>query len=157
MDVLTNISIWTDGGARSNPGPAGIGAVVALSDPSEPNTKGETLFEVSEYIGQATNNQAEYRALVTALTKLFEYLQKNNIDASSVTLQLFTDSELMAYQVQGKYKVKNIELQPLHREIVDKLAAFASYSITPVRREFNVRADKLVNQAIDAAYAGSGH
>jgi ribonuclease HI len=155
VETTKLITIWTDGGARSNPGPAGIGAVIAQSTPHE--QKHETLFEVSEYIGPTTNNQAEYKALVTALTKLLDYATEHGIDPKHITLQLFTDSELMAYQVQGKYKVKNAELLPLKSEVVSKLALFAGYTITPIRREFNAAADKLVNAAIDAAYVESGH
>lgn len=133
---MKTAKIWTDGGARGNPGPAGIGAVI--EDPS-----GELLAEVSEYIGEATNNQAEYRAMIAALEKA------QALGIEDVTIH--ADSELMVRQLQGKYKVKNMGIQPLFAQAKDLLSGFRRYTLRHVRREANAVADALVNQALDAA------
>ncbi len=154
MAYLTTLYLWTDGGARNNPGPAGVGAVIAtLND----NGGYETLLEVSEYIGATTNNQAEYRALLAALDAATTYLTEQGQDPAATDLHIHTDSELMAYQIQGKYKVKNAELRPVYDEAIQRLSRFGNYTVVPVRREQNQQADKLVNQAIDAALAQVGH
>lgn len=145
------LAIWTDGGARGNPGPAGIGVRIASVDP----VSGEVLEDVaqlSEAIGETTNNQAEYRALVLALDWLAAHADQVAPDA---TLTFYTDSELMAYQIQGKYRVKNEELKPLYERVISMLRHYANWSIMPVRREKNQVADRLVNQAIDAALAAN--
>jgi ribonuclease HI len=148
-------TIWTDGGARRNPGPAGIGAVIAITTGSN-DSQHEIIGEVSDYIGQTTNNQAEYRALIAALAWFEAYLAEKQIAKSSVILHLYTDSELMAYQIQGKYKVKNAELVPCFKQ-VETLLKDINYTITPVPRAKNQRADKLVNEAIDAALTQIAH
>ncbi len=150
MSDITKLVINTDGGARNNPGPAGIGAVIS-------NKAGEVLAEVSEFIGSTTNNQAEYQALIAGLQAAIQYLDTISQQTVVTEVSIFTDSELMAYQIQGKYKVKNSELQPLHEHARSLLGKFAGYTITPIRREKNQVADKLVNQAIDAALAQVGH
>ena len=154
MTEPTVLSIWTDGGARNNPGPAGVGAVIAR--PVESGSH-ETLVEVSEFIGQTTNNQAEYRALLAALEAARHYLTTHGQDPTKADLHIYTDSELMAYQIQGRYKVKNAELRPVYDEAIQRLSQFGNFTITPIRREQNQRADMLVNQAIDAALAQVGH
>jgi ribonuclease HI len=128
--------LHTDGGARGNPGPAGIG--VLLIDDS-----GEVLGEVAEGIGVATNNVAEYRALIAGL-KLAA--------AKGVSeIEVFMDSELVVSQMRGKWKIKNKALQPLALEASSLLNRFESATITHVRREANADADKLANQGMDAA------
>ncbi len=127
-----------DGGARGNPGPAGIAAVA-----SSPG--GEVLAEESAYIGAATNNVAEYRALLLGLDLA------RRLGAGEV--RVTNDSELVARQIGGQYKVKNAALRPLHREAMQALRAFERWSVTSVRREHNERADELVNAALDEALA----
>jgi ribonuclease HI len=128
--------LHTDGGARGNPGPAGIGAV--LIDES-----GEVVGEVAEAIGIATNNVAEYRALIAGLELAL---------AKGVTqLDVFMDSELVVSQVQGKWKIKNKGLQPLALKASSLLKQFESTTLTHVPREENADADKLANQGMDAA------
>lgn len=149
MSQLKKFAIWTDGGSRGNPGSAGIG--VRIEDSTQPENS--PVAEIGEYIGIATNNQAEYRALDRAVDWLIDYCQNNKIDSKQIELTFYTDSELMAYQIQGRYKVKNLELKPIHERITSKLAKFASYTISPIRREKNSAADLLVNKALDQQIA----
>ena len=130
MRVVVNV----DGGARGNPGPAAIAAVV--STPA-----GEILEERSERIGEATNNVAEYRALLLGIERARE------LDASEV--ELIGDSELVVRQVRGEYKVKNAGLRPLHDETIAARGGFERWSIRNVPREQNAEADRLVNEALD--------
>jgi ribonuclease HI len=123
-----------DGGARGNPGPAAIGAVVQGAD-------GEILEERGERIGTATNNVAEYRALLLGIERAAE------LGASE--LELIGDSELIVRQVKGEYKVKDATLRELHGKVVRALRPFESWSIRHVRRERNAEADRLVNEALD--------
>ena len=129
-------TVHVDGGARGNPGPAAIAAVVSDAD-------GEILHEASETIGRATNNVAEYRALLLGIDR--------GLLLGATELDLVGDSELIVKQVQGKYKVKDAGLKPLHAEVRSKLAGVGSWSIRHVRREHNAEADRLVNEALDAA------
>lgn len=128
--------VHVDGGSRGNPGPAAIGVVV--SDP-----EGIVLDEVAETIGVATNNVAEYRALLRGLQAA------RALGATEV--QLVNDSELVARQLTGQYKVKHPDMKPLHAEAMAVLRAFARWSIRTVPRAQNSHADALVNQALDAA------
>jgi ribonuclease HI len=130
------VVVHVDGGARGNPGPAGA-AAVAYDD------AGEVLAERSEFIGEATNNVAEYRALLLG-TRLAEELGARE-------LEVVGDSQLVARQIGGQYKVKHAGLKPLYLEAMHALARFDRWSIRDVRREHNERADELVNAAIDAA------
>ncbi|MFA4874957.1 MAG: ribonuclease HI family protein [bacterium] len=131
---MTEIIIHSDGAARGNPGPAGAGAV--LSSPG-----GELVAEVSEYLGEMTNNQAEYRALLLALEEARRH--------GATRLEIYADSELMVRQLRGEYKVKNEGLKPLHREILRHLREVGRYTIEHVPREKNSHADALANKAID--------
>lgn len=128
--------VHVDGGARGNPGPAGVAAVATDVD-------GEVLAEDSAYIGETTNNVAEYRAVLLGLELA------RRLDATE--LRLVNDSELVARQIGGQYKVKNAGLKPLHREAMEALRGFDQWSVTSVRREQNERADELVNLALDGA------
>jgi ribonuclease HI len=130
LKLLVNV----DGGARGNPGPAAIGAVVQ-------NTDGEVLEERGERIGTATNNVAEYRALLLGIERAAE------LGASE--LELVGDSELIVRQVKGEYKVKDATLRELHTEVKRALRPFESWSIRHVRRELNTEADRLVNAVLD--------
>jgi ribonuclease HI len=123
-----------DGGARGNPGPAAVGAVIQ-------DAGGTVLEERGERIGTATNNVAEYRALLLGIERAAE------LGASE--LELVGDSELVVRQVKGEYKVKDATLRELHGEVKRALRPFDSWSIRHVRREQNAEADRLVNQALD--------
>lgn len=130
---MKNLKLYTDGGARGNPGPAGIGGV--LSD------NGHKLAEFSEYIGQATNNQAEYQALLKGIELALENGAKQ--------LDCYLDSELVVKQLNREYKVKDLDLQSLFTKIWNLTYNFDKITFNHVRREKNKEADKLVNQAID--------
>ena len=127
--------VHVDGGARGNPGPAAIAAV--LADPD-----GEVLEERAEAIGHATNNVAEYRALLLGIERA-RALGARELD-------LIGDSELIARQVRGEYRVKNPDLRGLHSQVADALNDFDRWTIRNVPREENARADRLVNEALDA-------
>ncbi len=128
-----------DGGARGNPGPAGVGAVVSAPD-------GAVLAEEGEYIGEATNNVAEYRAVLLGL-RLARELGAREVE-------VVNDSELVARQISGAYKVKHAGLRPLFVETMAALREFDRWSVRNVRREANERADELVNEALDRALGG---
>jgi len=122
-----------DGGARGNPGPAAIGAV-ATAD-------GTVIERRGEAIGRATNNVAEYRALLLGIALAEE------LGASEV--ELVGDSELIVKQVKGEYRVKDPALRQLHRQVRGALEGFERWSIRHVRREHNAEADRLVNETLD--------
>ncbi len=132
----TKLVVNVDGGARGNPGPAAVGVVVATA-------AGDLLAEVGETIGPATNNVAEYKALLRGIELAIEH------DGDEV--QFFGDTELIVKQVRGEYRVKDPGLKPLHAQVKSGLASLGSWSISHVRREQNARADALVNDALDAA------
>ena len=127
-----------DGGARGNPGPAAIAAVVATPE-------GEVLEEIGETIGPATNNVAEYRALLLGIERA------QALGASE--LDLVGDSELIVRQVKGEYKVKDPTLRELHAQVRAALGGLDRWSIRHVRREHNAEADRLVNDALDGTLA----
>jgi ribonuclease HI len=128
--------VHVDGGARGNPGPAAIGAVVSTPE-------GEVLDEAAETIGEATNNVAEYRAVLLGLHRVRE-LGADEVD-------VINDSELVARQIGGAYKVKHPGLRPLYQQTMQALRDFDKWSVRSVRREQNARADELVNAALDAS------
>lgn len=131
-----NITIYSDGGARGNPGPAGIGAVLYDSQKNK-------LAEVSEYIGETTNNQAEYKALYTAL------LKATVLGGTFITCYL--DSELVVRQMQGVYKVKNADLKIIFDNVQALITNFKRVEFFHIPRVQNKEADALVNSAIDKA------
>jgi ribonuclease HI len=133
--------VHVDGGARGNPGPAAVGVVVSTPD-------GDVLDEAAEVIGVATNNVAEYRGLLLGLERA------RLLGATEVAV--VNDSELVARQVTGEYKVKNASLKPLHAQALAALGAFERWSIASVPRERNARADALVNAALDGEPVGDG-
>lgn len=133
---MKKLFINTDGGARGNPGPAGTGVVI--KDESQ-----EIIYQHGGYIGEATNNVAEYKALIKALE------EAKNLGGTD--LQVNMDSELIVKQMQGLYKIKEPTLQKLATEVIKLKNLFSSVNFTHVRREFNKEADALVNQAIDSA------
>jgi ribonuclease HI len=126
--------VHVDGGARGNPGPAAIGAVISTPE-------GEVLDEASALIGETTNNVAEYRGLLLGLERA------RALGATEV--EIVNDSQLVARQVGGTYKVKQVHLKPLHEEVLATLRNFERWSIRSVPREENTRADALVNEALD--------
>jgi ribonuclease HI len=128
----------TDGGARGNPGPAAYGYVLETED-------GHVLAAHGEAIGTATNNVAEYRALVAGLQKALEV----GVDE----LEVVSDSELLVKQMRGEYKVKNEALKELRDEAEDLARRLRKVNYTAVRREHNELADRLVNEALDALEA----
>lgn len=128
--------IFTDGGARGNPGPAGIGVYVLRN--------GKPVHEIKEYLGVATNNVAEYMALVRAL----EWVSEQS-DAEVVVMKL--DSELVVKQMRGEYKVKNPALKELWSAAQKLAYTLNAVSYEHVRREQNVEADRLANEAMDSA------
>ena len=130
--------LWTDGGARGNPGPAAYGYVLEADD-------GTMLAAHGEAIGVATNNVAEYRALIAGLEKA--------VELGIEELEVFSDSELLVRQMTGIYRVKNAALQELQREAARVAARVARVRYTAVRREHNELADRLVNEALDALAA----
>jgi ribonuclease HI len=130
MKLVVNV----DGGARGNPGPAAIGVVV--SDP-----EGHVMDELAEPIGMATNNVAEYRALLRGI----EWARGLGADE----LEIVGDSELVARQLTGAYKVKHPSMKPLYEEAMAALRAFDNWRIRTVPRSENARADELVNLALD--------
>jgi ribonuclease HI len=130
------VVVHVDGGARGNPGPAAAAAVISAPD-------GEILDEIAETIGVATNNVAEYRALLLGL----ERARALGADEVGVV----NDSELIAKQVTGAYKVKHAAMKPLHAQALQALKQFKRWSIRSVPRAQNADADALVNQALDAA------
>jgi ribonuclease HI len=132
--------VHVDGGARGNPGPAAIAAVVSTPE-------GEVLEEAFEAIGPATNNVAEYRALLLGIERAAAL--------GAGEIELVGDSELIVRQVRGEYRVKDAALRDLHAQVREELADFDRWSIRHVRREDNERADGLVNETLDARPAGS--
>lgn len=129
-----NIIIFSDGGARGNPGPAGIGAVLYDQEKNK-------LAEISKYLGETTNNQAEYKALIAGLKKAKE------LEAKEV--KCFLDSELVVKQLNREYKVKHKDLAPLFLEIYNLSQYFSSIEFVHVPREKNIEADRLANLAMD--------
>jgi ribonuclease HI len=130
------VVVHVDGGARGNPGPAAVAAVASTPD-------GDQLGERNAFIGEATNNVAEYRALLLGLE-----LAR---DLGAAEVEVVNDSELVARQIGGEYKVKHAGLKPLFLEAMSELRGFERWSVRPVRREENQRADELVNEALDQA------
>ena len=130
--MLKKAILHTDGGARGNPGPAGIGAVLKV---------GDDTYYYKKYIGETTNNQAEYQALILGLAKAKE-LGVDEVDC-------FLDSELVVKQLNREYKVKDKDLAPLFIKVYNLSLGFKKIVFKHVFREANKAADKLVNEAID--------
>jgi len=128
------LRLHVDGASRGNPGPAGFGVHVAGAD-------GDVAAELYGYLGQATNNVAEYQGLLHAL--------RWALKQGAREVEVFSDSELLVRQMGGRYRVKNPGLQPLHREASELLSRFERARISHVRREANREADALANRALD--------
>ena len=128
--------LYTDGGSRGNPGPSGIGVVIL-------DEKRKKIKELSKYIGETTNNIAEYNALIYALEEAAALAAKE--------LVIYMDSELMMRQLSGEYRVKSAELKPLFEKALGILKTFSSFEIKHIEREKNKDADKLANKAMNLA------
>jgi len=131
-----HVLIHTDGGARGNPGPAGAGVCIVDADTDE------ALHEAGYYLGETTNNVAEYTGLLRGLERSLE------LGATHVSVR--SDSELMVRQINGQYKVKAPNLKPLFQDAMALLGRFEKWDVGHVRREGNKRADQLANAAMDA-------
>jgi len=134
------VIVHVDGGARGNPGPAAAACVIS-------SPEGEVLSEHAQLLGTVTNNVAEYRALLLGLQ------QARELGADEI--EVIGDSELIAKQVNGLYKVKHAAMKPLHREATAALEQFERWSIRTVPRAQNAHADALVNAALDQARAAA--
>lgn len=130
---MSRVIIYTDGASKGNPGDAGIGVVISSPD-------GTVICEIGEYIGKTTNNVAEYTALIRGL--------KEAAEIGATQIEISTDSELMARQLSGVYRVKSPNLQPLYAQAISLIHHFESVRITHVMRELNKRADELANLGV---------
>jgi len=140
MEIMSlKFTIYTDGGARGNPGPSAIGVVI--------NCAGD-IKKYGEYIGEATNNEAEYQAVIFALKKLKQLIGKEKAK-SETEAEIHLDSELLANQLNGEYKIKEKRLQELFLEVWNLKQDFKKVIFQYIPREDNRGADKLVNQALD--------
>jgi ribonuclease HI len=128
------VVVHVDGGARGNPGPAAAAAVLSTPD-------GDVLDRASELLGETTNNVAEYRGLLLGLRRAREL--------GATEVEVINDSELVAKQVNGAYKVKHAAMKPLHAEATALLSGFERWSMRNVPRAQNAEADALVNEALD--------
>ena len=126
--------VHVDGGSRGNPGPAAAAAVLSTPD-------GDVVDEAARTLGRTTNNVAEYRGLLLGLERAAAL--------GATEVEVINDSELIAHQVTGRYKVKHPDMKPLHAEALRALGGFERWSIRPVPRAQNADADALVNQALD--------
>lgn len=130
----TKLTLFTDGASRGNPGKAGAGIQLL-------NDNNEEITARGFYLGECTNNMAEYNALILGLTEAKKFGNKE--------ITIYLDSELIVRQLQGRYKVKDAKLKPLYAEVTKLLANFKSYKVGHVPRKENQRADQLANQGID--------
>jgi ribonuclease HI len=139
---MRTLQTFSDGGARGNPGPAAIGVVLC-------DEHGKVLQEASKTIGERTNNQAEYEALLLALELAHQQKARH--------LRCHADSELMIYQVQGLYRIKNLHLRELAEKVKSSAARFDSVTFRQIPREHPMiaRADKLLNQTLNKAGAAA--
>jgi len=133
---MSRAVVFIDGGSRGNPGPAGFG--VRIED-----GRGALVAELKDAVGVATNNVAEYRALLAALTYLVAHGYRG--------ARIRSDSELLVKQMRGEYRVKHPGLTPLHREALDLVARLERVTFEHIRREANMEADRLANLAMDEA------
>jgi len=134
--------IFSDGACRGNPGPSGIGAVIY-------DRHGKVVHEISGYIGETTNNVAEYEALLAAL----DYCVKKKLHP----VEILADSQLMIRQLTGEYKVKHPNMKPLYQRVLGHLSQLTCLGFKHVPREENKEADKLANEGIDNHFASKKH
>jgi len=133
--------LYTDGGARGNPGPAATGVVVYNSD-------NQKILEFSSYLGRATNNQAEYQALISGLGQIQKIVSDKTL-LKEIDINAYLDSELVVKQLKGEYRVKNKDLKPLFGKALKLTLDFNKVSFFHIPRQNNKEADKLVNQELD--------
>jgi len=130
---IKKVVIFTDGTAEPNPGPAAIGATIK-------DEQGKLITAISQGIGQATNNQAEYRAVIAAL--------ENAIRLGANQVDIYSDSELVVRQINGRYRVKNVALKPLYQQVKQLQSQFKGFTITHIPRQQNIEADSLASKAL---------
>lgn len=129
------LTLFSDGAARGNPGPAAAGAIIQ-------NLKKEEVAAISQFLGKATNNQAEYAAVILGLKKALEF--------NPTEIQIFLDSKLVAEQLAGRWKIKDLELKKFAEKAHALLAQFQKWEIAYIPRAQNKKADSLANQALDS-------
>jgi len=129
------LKLFSDGGARGNPGPAAAGAVLQ-------NSVGETVGSFSQFLGDATNNQAEYFAALLGVQKA--------VELGATEIEILLDSKLVVEQVAGRWKIKDLELKKIAEKIHAVLGKFKNWEISHIPREKNQEADALVNQVLDS-------
>lgn len=133
------VKVFTDGGSRGNPGISGYGLVIYGDQKS-------IIYQESKYLGIKTNNEAEYTGMIAALT----WIKDNKIASDIDRLEVFSDSQLMVRQIQGRYKVKAVHLKPLYQSVISLLQQInLPFQFRDVLRESNELADKLANLAMD--------
>ncbi len=141
-----SLKVFTDGGSRGNPGPAAAGVFITLEN--------EELFKGGKYLGETTNNIAEYQALILAVNWVFTNFAKHKVDAVVFTM----DSELIVKQIKGEYKVKDEKLKQLYNLVIEKLNLLkdnqVNYQFKHVLRHENKVADKVVNEILDISSRG---
>ncbi len=142
---MAKLKIYTDGGARGNPGPAACAVVIK-------NEVGDVILKTSKYLGLATNNQAEYEAVILALQKaksIFKCGGAKSCALGEKNVECYLDSELVVKHLNHQYKIKNKELQPLFIKVWNLMLDFDSVKFTYIPREENRLADELVNRQLD--------
>jgi len=137
--------VYTDGGSRGNPGPSAIGVVIA-------NAKGDTIKSYGQVIDDATNNEAEYQAVIFALKKVKALYGKDEAAKSQIEMRI--DSELVVKQLNHEYKIEEPNIQLLFLKVWNLMMDYGSIKFTAIPREQNKEADQLVNQALDAKQEG---
>ncbi|MGH9354657.1 MAG: ribonuclease HI family protein [Terriglobia bacterium] len=142
MPQIDSLIVHIDGASRGNPGPAAYGVMVK-------DAQGSVVIALSKALGKATNNWAEYQALLAALQYAIEH--------GCRSVKVFSDSELLVRQIQGRYRVKHERLKPLYQSAMASVAKIESFSIVHVPREQNREADALANQVLDAAASDPVH
>lgn len=136
------LTVYTDGGARGNPGPSAFGIVV--TDQSK-----NTIYQKGEYFGVKTNNEAEYAGLIYALEWLINYCPEHNIDS----IKIFMDSKLVVEQINGHYKVKASHLKPLYHQCLNQISRLnLPLTVKHILRDQNSQADELANLAMDKGH-----
>ncbi|MCF7835651.1 MAG: ribonuclease HI family protein [Candidatus Marinimicrobia bacterium] len=141
MSSKEKIIIYTDGGSRGNPGPAGVGVVIA-------NTQNQIIKKYSKFLGVKTNNEAEYEAVILALEKAKHFFGKDKAKKTDIEFRM--DSELVARQLRGEYRLKEEKLFPLFIKIWNLKVDFGETSFMEIPREKNKEADALANEAMDS-------
>ncbi len=131
---ITRVVINADGASRGNPGPAAIGVTIK-------DDKGNLVTSISRRIGRATNNQAEYRAIIAGLEKA--------IELGAREVMIYSDSELIVKQINGRYRIKNTSLRILYENLVKLISPLEKFSIQHVPRKRSIEADVLANKALD--------